>query len=253
MVCTICSNPKSKLRPCGRLLCYDCHYKNKEKPVKVTVLHSENPFIASPIVDESDKYSLDTGMNELQQYYKTRDSEKVYSYDNDLNLNWESELSIKLANQIVQLGYKPAAIGKLGVWLDVNGYSEIRVYDKVILHNDHAHVMFVTVDLFVPADKITQLKLISSSIQYDALAEKLTVAAHFPGAAIATLSAAKMFVHGKYNAYDARDKYNDILISLEKELKEAEGDVKEVKSYLQLTGIYERIVLNGKNVFGASK
>lgn len=241
--------------------CTQCQIKQEFQPtiVDATVhLHNKN----------TNSNSHDLLVAELRQLKLNKLTAKTKDFTNQLQLQWETEIAVQRANEIAQLGFAPTTLdnkkGGVAIWENIpemHGWDITIKDSNPIIHNEpkeHVDVLFASIKILVPQDKIAGLQTISQTARYNPQTQRLTAGCHFIHASTATLYLVKLYIDGYLSAERAGKEYERTVMALATELHNAEkntekDDVEAVRDLLYESGIYERYILNGKNVFGSTK
>lgn len=154
-------------------------------------------------------------------------------YRNDLNLRWNNALAANRVYQLTtMLNRNPNAVvpqeGGLVIWLKPpalnqdlrnQGYSyeKLEIQDVNYLHSKpvwHSDFMFLTLHLHIKPDKAKELMEISDSMVYYGVGHHLTATCGEVEANIATMVIAKMYNEGYISKIEARERYNQYIMTI---------------------------------------
>ena len=173
--------------------------------------------------------------------------QKVAETKNHLSLQWQHEGPKRRANQVYQMLGTPAMYtkeqGGCAIWKNVNStftrvyhndekfdrdlvYLTIKVKDEMIPHllpGPHNDWMYAEMWMDIPKDRLSDVRGLSESLEYDALKKTITVRCHFMVANIVTLFLAKRIAEGDETLANAREQYSVLIGQLSNEQKDEKG------------------------------
>jgi hypothetical protein len=116
--------------------------------------------------------------------------------------------------------------GGSAVWktttLEKRGFcwDRIEIRDEQVPHSHpapHVDFLYYWYKLYVPENKINDIREISESVTYDPLKKLLGVRCHFEGANVATMVCAKRVATGEFTLDEAKKSYGPLIFSTIKE------------------------------------
>lgn len=145
-----------------------------------------------------------------------------------------------VVNEFGEPDYVQSKRGGMAIWSDSTLKSRGHCWDQVLMLDEqiphekpgpHVDFLYSWYSLYVPDDKVNDVRDISESITYDPLKRQVRGRCHFMGANAATVLLAKRVATGEMSIKDAKDNYGPYIMKTIKAHKTYDSNA--YKSYIK--------------------